>query len=177
MDFAGDYQTLVIPKYQGLVGKKTGNMASLMAWPKSGTLLITETSTWRSLDIQDYNNENLSTNWGDMTTQMIERIPHFAEQTVNLRGLSPQTKYTTPYLMAFSPREMESVEEQEEVAAPAGMVTYLPVPDPKNWTQSRIARTIAAFNEWRHQDIFDIIFNDFFFEDRSRDYAAASPEY
>ena len=152
-------------------------MAGLFAWPKSGTLLITETATWRSLDIQDFNSENLSTNWGDMTTQTIERLSRFTEQTVNLRVLSPQTKYTTPYLMVFSPREMESVEEQEAVAAPATMVTYLPVPDPKNRTQSRIARTIAAFNEWRHQDIFDIIFNDFFFEDGSRDFAAASPEY
>ena len=78
-------------------------MAGLFAWPKSGTLLITETATWRSLDIQDFNSENLSTNWGDMTTQTIERLSRFTEQTVNLRVLSPQTKYTTPYLIRHSP--------------------------------------------------------------------------
>ena len=94
---------LVIQKYQELLSKKGGHVAGLFAWPKSGTLLITETATWRSLDIQDFNSENLSTNWGDMTTQTIERLSRFTEQTVNLRVPSPQTKYTTPYLMAFSP--------------------------------------------------------------------------
>jgi len=109
-----------------------------------------------------------------MATQTIERQPELTEQEVNRRVLSPQTKFTAPYLEPFSLADMEGVEEQEDMAAPAEMVTYLPVPEPKNGILGRIARTMVAFNDWRHQDLFDCIFNDFFFENYSRAFDAAS---
>ncbi len=85
---------------------------------------------------------------GDMTTRTIERPPELTEQEVNQRVLSPQTKLTTPYLE----------------------------PEPENGILGRVGRTMVAFNEWRHQDLFDIIFNDFFFENYGRGFAAASRE-
>ena len=81
-----------------------------------------------------------------MATQTIERQPE--EQEMNQRVLSPQTKFTTPNL------------EHE----------------PKNGIMGRIARTMVAFNDWRHQDLFDYIFNDFFFENYGRGFATASRE-
>ena len=50
-------------------------------------------------------------------------------------------------------------------------------PEPKNGILGRIARTKAAFNDWRHQDLFDIIFSDFFFENTGRGFAAASRDH
>ena len=111
-----------------------------------------------------------------MATQTIERPPELTEQEVNQRMLSPQTKFTTPYLEPFSLSDLLGAEEQEDMAALAEMVTYLPVPEPKNGILGRIARTMVAFNDWRHQDLFDYIFNDFFFENYGRGFAAASRE-
>ena len=83
-----------------------------------------------------------------MATQTIERLSELTEQEVNQRVLSSQTKFTTPFLE----------------------------PEPKNGILGKIARTMVAFNDWRHQDLFDIIFSDFFFENYGRGFAAASRE-
>ena len=50
-----------------------------------------------------------------------------------------------------------------------------PVPELKNGILGRIARTMVAFNDWRHQDLFDIIFNDWFFENYGRGGNGHSP--
>ena len=118
--------------------------------------------------------KNLLQIGGDMATQTIERQPELTEQEVNRRVFSPQTEFVTPFLEPFSLSDMEWVEEQEAMAAPAEMVTYLPVPEPKNGILGRIARTMVAFSDWRHQDLFDCIFSDFFFEKSDRGFAAAS---
>ena len=78
-----------------------------------------------------------------MKTQTIERPTESTEQEVNQRVLSPQAKFTTRYLE----------------------------PEPKK-RMGRISRTMAAFNDWRHLDLFDIIFNDFFFEKSGSGFAA-----
>ena len=92
--------------------------------------------------------KNFLQNGGDMATQTIERPAELTEQKLNQRVLLPQTKFTTLH------SELE----------------------PKNRTVGKIARMRVAFNDWRHRDLFDIIFNDFFFENRSRALAAASLE-
>ena len=56
----------------------------------------------------------------------------------------------------------QTVERQVELAEQET------VPEPKNGIQGWKSRKIVAFNNWRHQDFFDTIFSDWFFENNVR---------
>ncbi len=63
----------------------------------------------------------------------------------------------------------ETIEPQVELTKQG------PAPEPKNGILGWKSRTIVALNHWRHLDLFDIIFNDWFFENDGRGGKGHSP--
>ncbi len=73
-------------------------------------------------------------------------------------------------------RPTKFTEQESSQRSPSPQTKLTSEPEYKTRVPGRIARTLMAFNQWRHQDLFDIIFNDFFFENSGRGFAAEGRE-